>query len=44
VSELIHTSSKHQALEYARVSVHFHEITDDPVRRGRACAPAPLRR
>jgi hypothetical protein len=34
VSELIHSSSNHQALEFARVSVHFHEIVDDPVRAG----------
>ena len=32
MSELIHSSSNHQNLEYARVSVHFHDILDDTVR------------
>lgn len=40
MSELIHSSSNHQNLEYARVSVHFHDIVDDPVRNTRSSHPA----
>jgi len=44
VSELIHSSSNHQALEFARVSVHFHDLVDDPVRAARRAPRRDARR